>query len=63
MGGGGLQNASFKIATKQCLTVRKLIVEKVDCYEVVARTDRQTNKRTDNANSRVASRLKTTIVV
>ena len=32
-GGGGVgggQNASFKIAAKQCLTVRNLIVEKVE---------------------------------
>ena len=30
MGGGGVQNASFKIAAKQCLTVRKLIDEEVE---------------------------------
>ena len=54
---GGVQNASFKIAAKQCLTVRKLIVRKLsdEKDEIVSRTDKRTNKWTDNAISTVAS--------
>ena len=51
MGGGGVQNALFKIATKQCLSL--LMMLDFDALQMNGRTDEQTN----NAKSRVALRL------
>ena len=45
--GGGVQNASFKIAAKQCLTVKKLSDEKVAWWESLKGiTNGRTNGRT-----------------